>query len=515
MINLFEEINKLTDDELRFQIALFEKATITNAVKETGFRFVSGIKELANAFTESLGGKALLEYDVKRVSDMVKESAMELKIRDRESLLKQLKQLVVNTAKEMSSTEISDEESEIRLTKIVVDEAAKVFSIEKYKPVGNKIDEIIIEYNNAFLKTLHSQLIKEDAKQAAVTDKQIQRRMDAVSMDTKRVLWQQIRPKEFNGTGVGRVLRTEKGTKNLKDVLTFLGKETFDFAQAEVWTILLTMKGLKRPNRMQLARLIWVVGEKKNAKYAFSVEQLPGYIGLDQRVEFEQSENEFKNMMLLQNQRIKKLEQSGQKLEKQKELCVRDEERLSDCAQRLEALKQKFSELENKKEEFYQGGKSEGENKAYYASVNETKRNLDQTENEFNKLKDKLKKQELKMEEIKNENDNLQKTFDAAKVFLVEAAGQRIKKLKSSWNTYFNGFEFSDAAVSFVAINLTRDEQLCVECRLRELHETDNPEDYKDEQSDDVIKIFCFVGKSKNVVIELKGNIISNISKKD
>ncbi|MDO5402375.1 MAG: hypothetical protein Q4F11_02950 [Eubacteriales bacterium] len=515
MVNLFDEINKFTDDELRLQTALFENATLSNAVKETGFRFMGGIKELANAFTESLGGKAVLEYDVKKMSDMVREGCLELKIKDRGSLISQLKQIIVKAARELSAAGLGDDESDIRLTKVITDEAAKVFSIEKYKPVANKMDEIIIEYNNAFLKTLHSQLIKEDAKQAAVSDKLIQSRMNAVSMDTKRQLQQQLRPVEFNGTGVGRVLRGERGTKNLEIVLRLLGREAFDTAGAEVWTILMAMKGLKRPGRMQLARIIWVAGEHAAAKYAVSREELPGYIPAKQKAAFLQSEQEFKDMMLAQNKRIKKLEQTGQELERQRAQQQKDEERFKECEQRLELQKDKFSELESKKQEYYEGRKSDVESKAYYASVNETKRNLDQAETEYYKLKERLKKQEEKTEETSRENDSLQKDFDCARLVLMETAGQRIKRLKSSWNTYFYKFKFSDEAVSYVAINLTREEQLNIESRLKELHEAQNPADYKDGQAEDRIIFYCFTAQGKAAVIELKDRMILNISKKE
>ena len=47
MMNLFEGVRKMTDDEIRMQIALFRNVTLLNAAKETSGKVLGGRKASA------------------------------------------------------------------------------------------------------------------------------------------------------------------------------------------------------------------------------------------------------------------------------------------------------------------------------------------------------------------------------------------------------------------------------------------------------------------------------------
>ena len=49
MMNLFEGVRKMTDDEIRMQIALFRNVTLLNAAKETSGKVLGGLADIANA----------------------------------------------------------------------------------------------------------------------------------------------------------------------------------------------------------------------------------------------------------------------------------------------------------------------------------------------------------------------------------------------------------------------------------------------------------------------------------
>lgn len=515
MADIFDGISGMSDDELRLQLALFENATITSVVKETGYRFVGGIRDFANAFSGVLGNRTQYEYDVKKVSDMVADSLALLRLKNRDALVEMLKQTVIKLAKELSGEQIEQDISRERLNKIIVDEAAKTFSIEKYETIANKTEQIIIEYNNAFLKTLHSRLVKENAEQKRITDTLIQNRMNEVSMDTKRQLHQRVMPKEFNGAGIGRVLRSESGTKYLTEVLTFLGKGALDCTSAEVWTILMAMKGLKRPSRMQLARFIWNAGEKTGGKFAFNKDILPGYIAADKSSKFNEDEKVFRNLLQEKNNIYKKLEQSTRNLEKQRMQQDKDSVRLNDSMERYDNVKLKFTELDSKKTDYYEGHKSEAENKSFYASVNETKRSLDQAEAEYERLKNRLYEQEKKTDEAQKEYEALSREYEVVAQMAQDAVNERVKQLQILWKAYFYKFGFNDEAFSYVVTQLTREEQLNVESKLKELHDAASPYNYRDEENEEKSRFFCHVSSGKNVVIEMAGSTVVNISKKE
>ena len=47
MMNLFEGVRKMTDDEIRMQIALFRNVTLLNATKETSGKVLGGLADIA------------------------------------------------------------------------------------------------------------------------------------------------------------------------------------------------------------------------------------------------------------------------------------------------------------------------------------------------------------------------------------------------------------------------------------------------------------------------------------
>ena len=84
MSDIISEISRISEDELRMQIALIDNVNISNAVKETGYRLVNVLADVANSFTQSIGIKNSIDYEVKKVSDLVREDCLRYKALDRE-----------------------------------------------------------------------------------------------------------------------------------------------------------------------------------------------------------------------------------------------------------------------------------------------------------------------------------------------------------------------------------------------------------------------------------------------
>ena len=84
MADIISEMDNMTDDEIRMQIALIDNVNIPNAVKETGHRLINVLADVANAFTESIGIKNSI------VSDLVRDDTLKYKAVDRIQLKKML-----------------------------------------------------------------------------------------------------------------------------------------------------------------------------------------------------------------------------------------------------------------------------------------------------------------------------------------------------------------------------------------------------------------------------------------
>ena len=115
MMNLFEGVRKMTDDEIRMQIALFRNVTLLNAAKETSGKVLGGLADIANAFAESFSKRTPFDFQVTRVCDMVRKEYDRLKANDRVQLEYELKKILTEKCRELVPEE-SEEPDEERLS---------------------------------------------------------------------------------------------------------------------------------------------------------------------------------------------------------------------------------------------------------------------------------------------------------------------------------------------------------------------------------------------------------------
>lgn len=124
MMNLFEGVRKMTDDEIRMQIALFRNVTLLNVAKETSGKVLGGLADIANAFAESFSKRTPFDFQVTRVCDMVRKEYDRLKANDRVQLEYELKKILTEKCRELVPEE-SEEPDEERLSFLIINEAAK------------------------------------------------------------------------------------------------------------------------------------------------------------------------------------------------------------------------------------------------------------------------------------------------------------------------------------------------------------------------------------------------------
>ena len=98
MADIVSEISNMTDDDIRMQIALIDNVNLSNAVKETGHRVINALADVANTFTQSFGIKNSIDYDIKRVSDIVRDDCIKYKAFDREQLESMLMERIESMA---------------------------------------------------------------------------------------------------------------------------------------------------------------------------------------------------------------------------------------------------------------------------------------------------------------------------------------------------------------------------------------------------------------------------------
>ena len=406
MPTIFDGVSKMTDDEIRMQIALLRNVTMMNVAKETGKKLIGGLAGLANAFTEAFSNKTPFNYQAERVSDMVKEAMVQLKANDRIQLEYELKKTLIEKCRELSDTEMAEElDKDVRelsgerLSFIICNEAAKAYPvIEKYKTPANKLEEVSIQYNKNFLASLHSILIGQNVQEVKATDLRIQQRLNDVSMETKRSLQKALMPKEFSGYGIGRILRLERNTKYLEFTVTYLGADCFDIINVSAATAFTAVKNLKRVSRMLLAQFVWSARKSYGDIFTIDTQLLPSYVSMNNYNEHMEAEKEFRTVIagrVEADRKLQELEKDMEKLNAQLDDAKdRYELEQRDC----DEIHMQFMGLESRKDEYMSGKKPEEETKSYYGQVNETKRKMDRADAELAKKRSRMNEIKSKLE---------------------------------------------------------------------------------------------------------------------
>ena len=431
MMNLFEGVRKMMDDEIRMQIALFRNVTLLNAAKETSGKVLGGLADIANAFAESFSKRTPFDFQVTRVCDMVRKEYDRLKANDRVQLEYELKKILTEKCRELVPEE-SEEPDEERLSFLIINEAAKVYGIHKYKTPSGKIEAVSTAYNNALLSVIHTRLQKQGKEEVIHTDQKIQDAMNAVSLDTKRQLQSALMPKEFSGRCIGRILRLERSTKYLSYTVTFLGYGCFDEVLSNVSAVFSAMRAFKRISRVLFAQMIWKIKNTSHLTFTIAENVLPAYLDPVRRQEFMIQEQEFRAAL------------AGR---------IESEQQYAKCEQAVTP---------------------ENETKDYYSEVNETKRRLDRAQAQLSKAGAKYREEEEKRGRAESEKNTAMLNLEVVKRKTEEEVRERAREIEKVWKAFFFRFSFEEDLFESVVIHFTRDEVLIIEEMLKELHESRN-----------------------------------------
>lgn len=508
MPNLFDGIRKMTDEQVKSEIALLSQVRLMNAAKETGNRMLGGLTEFANTFAQTLGRKTTLEYEVVRVSDMVRRAYAGLEGKDRIQLEYELK---VQAASKCGITpEQMGEMSEERLAFLIVNEAAKSYSIQKYATPANKIEETSIQYNNAFLHCLHARLVRQSPEQVQACDKRIQQRLNEVSMENKRALQERLLPKEFSGRGIGRILRLERGIKYLTETVTYLGAECFDDIQTHVGTALSAVKNLKKVSWVLLAQLVNEAHSAYGGAFTVSRELLPSYIPADKLADYNETETQFRQLMKQRMEAEAQAAKCESALDKQDEIVAQAQERLELEMREYEELQMTFMGLQSRKDSYVQGHRTDSETKSYYNEVNDTKRRLDRAQAACEKQKKKLEELAARGIKLEEERSTAQLNAEVIRHKTQEQVSALAAEIMRQWKAYYYRFTFEEELFEHIATCYTAKERLNIEEMLKEIHDGKDVSAYQNSEH----QIYCSIAAGKIAAITMEEFHVRKIDQK-
>jgi len=507
MLNIFNGIRCMSDDELKTEIALLKKINLINAAKSFGNKALGTVADIANSFIRSFSKDSIWDYEVVEITDMVRQEYEALSNLSRPMLLSQLKhQLAVKCG---IAEEEADNVSEIRLSFMLCNEAAKLYNIEKYSTIANKIEQVSIQYNTDFYTALHAKLISQDKAASEIWDRKLQKRLDAIPIEDKRELQKKLFPKEFSGKGIGRIFREERGTKYLAQALPIIGLEGFDYISAYVGAAIHSVKSLTRISQSVMAQLIWRAVSICPLAFKADISILPSYIAMEQRNEADANELQFRQLLKKRVAVDKELTQLKNVINKNEEQIAELNEKIEASQKELDTLQNTFQKLEKQKAEFTSGKHNEYDTKRYYSDVNETNRKITAYEAG-------ISKQERKRIELTKKHEALEGSAKEKKAEALEirkqtdmGLAQLAEKVKASWNRVFTDFTFADEIYGLVSVAFTREEMLKLEEMLYEIMQNGDIDAYDSKEG----MILCAVEKNMTAKIYHEGRHITAIER--
>lgn len=509
MPNIFDGVRNMSDDEIRLEIALFTQTNLLNAARETGNRVVNGIAGLANSLFQSFGSTRPLDYQAVRVPDMVNEQADQLAGLSRTELVLRLKRLIA------SKCGVPEEESGItgddRLSYLAVNEAAKLYNIAKYATPANKIEQVCIHYNKAFLVSLHQCIVRQREDEIQEFDRKLQKRIDEISIEDKRELHKRLMPKEFSGRGIGRILRLERGTKYLEQTIIILGVHTFDEASVHVAAAVGAIKNMKRISQSLMAQLVWKCAASYGGSFRVNVSSLPSYTADGTEDEQKKDDDEFRELLSSTAALRARITGCEKLMDRVDEQVSKTGEKLHGERERLVNAREAFDRLASQKDEYSNRLHTENETKNYYSRVNEASRRLEQLETSVDRLEKKLGELDTQSGDCETELKAVRTELEAAEVKSDEKLSELSENLMNKWTAFFFRFTFDRGVFEQAVLELDLGERLTVEEMLKELHESSDAGAFDTSLSSG--EIICGLLNKKNAVIFHEKRKITKIIK--
>ena len=323
MPNLFKAAEKLSDDELRTEIAVLRSVSLSSAAAETGTRVIGTLAKWANMLVSPANndGEGRFDYKVVTVVDRIKQQSEQMASMSRAELNERLMHEVYNKCRELDSSVIPEAMDVDTLSVWITREAGKVFAERDDISPANMCVSIKDKYHEQMLARLHRELAAQTPQQIKEADKKIQMALNKVPIEMMRELARTVRPTEFSGAGLGKTIRHENGTQKLAMVVTAMGFEPFDEMSLRVGAAYDMMRGFNRMPRILLAELVWIIVKGYGGRFTFATDLLPSFEGgrgysSDEEKQYWTSLNRRKDYMSRIMQQKGEEEQLKQKFEK-------------------------------------------------------------------------------------------------------------------------------------------------------------------------------------------------------
>lgn len=524
MPDLFNAVEKISDNELRTEIAMLRCVSLSNAAAETGKRVIGKLAEFANYLVNPNNNEksARIDYRAITVVDMVSKEAAQMADMSRVELNERFINEINVRCRELNTDVVPESMERETLSVWLIREAAKVFSIGENISPANMAVMITEQYNQRLLEKLHKMLTVQSPDEVKETDKRLQYSLNKVPIEVMRELARKVNPPEFSGAGIGRAIRRESKTAKLEAVVAAMGFEPFGRVNVRAATIFDQVISFNRIPRLLMADLVWLAIKSYGQKFTFAKDLLPSFIA---GTRLEAADEEEKNYRISINRRrefAKRIEEQSKEAEKINEKFGRAQARYLELLEEKKKADDAWKELESKKKEYTRADtkKTKDEIKKYFGEVTKSsiakdraQENLARAENNMDGLGNQLMQKRELIRQMNAEFVKLRSETDAM-------IAKKSRELELQWKAYFFRFKFDEIVFSTAVTEFTRSELLKLEEYMKEIHDSRRPKAYslwteEEEQDGNVVKydgIKCLVSQGRDAKMLYSGTFIRKIS---
>lgn len=524
MPDLFNAVDKISDDELRREIAVLRCVSLSNAAAETGKRMIGKLAEFANYLVNPNNNEkaARIDYRVVTIVDMVSEQAAQLEGMSRAELNERFKNELNAKCRELNADVVPESMERETLSVWLIREAAKVFSIGENISPANMAVMVTDKYNQSLLEKLHKMLMSQSSDEIKKTDREIQNALNRVPVEAMREMARKVNPTEFSGAGIGRAIRRESKTVKLEAVVAAMGFEPFGTISVRAATVFDQMISFNRIARVLIADLVWLAIKAYGRKFTFAKDLLPSFM---QGTRLEAADEEEKKYWININRRrdfVKRIEEQSKEADKINDKFSKAQARYMELLEEKKAADDAWKELESKKSEYTKADtkKTKDEIKRYFADVTKTsiqrdraQESLTRAETQMDALGNQLMRKRELISQMNAEFVKLRSETDAM-------IAKKSRELALQWKAYFFRFTFDEIVFSTAVTEFTRSELLKLEEYMKEIHDSRRTAAYslwteEEEQDGNIVKyngIKCLVSQGRDAKMLYSGTYIRKIS---
>lgn len=576
MNNIFDGFAKLSDDEIKAQIAILKCITFSNTLKEQGQKAMKFLVDAAGGFFGRSQDTGTSEEMVRliNVKRLIDETYNELSKFDRDKLDAMLKEELINKCKQLNSYDLTVDSSEGAVHVAVIREAAKVYSIEQYMSPGQQADEIREKYYEHYLKVLRKSIDRIGAEEKAALENNLQRRITKTDINQMRQLATELMLREFNGKTILTKIMVTPGINILKKVIDYMGLGVFDAIGGVINTAYDSMLTFCRLERAILAQVVWTAVNGYGKKMVLNADLMPSY---NQCLSGESEEKERKLLTFIAREKqlnevirelLREIDKSNRMLESKEKVQELDRQRLMnvqgeyrDSLVARERMAEDGEKAKKVYDEYLKINPSPTSSDAEYRSIKVEYENAARVirsqdykivthEKNIMKLSESLEKQRIQIEEInrmlKEYRDTLVENvneFNQVIVELENEAGYYAQVLSRKWTHFYVDWNFGQKVFESVVKQFTTREWVEIERMLTEMEQSGARESFafkttqtqgaqqqttqpnsSYEQIEDMAKqqtatktfvTYCLVSAGKYARITYQDNLIMDIGVKD